>query len=66
MQRRLLVTDVSGQPIGLIFRDEAVQDDFRKHVRSYMGNDVDVDGVSEEMIAADRVNERWKTLASNS
>jgi len=33
-------------------------------VRNYVGNDVDVDGVSEKITAADRVNERWKTLAS--
>ena len=52
------------QRIGLIFKDEAVQEDWRKHVRNYVGNDVDVDGVSEKITAADRVNERWKTLAS--
>jgi hypothetical protein len=61
----LLITDVSGQLIGLISRDETVQEDCRKHVHSYVGNDVDVDGVSEKITAADRVNERWKMLASN-
>ena len=61
----MLVTDVSGQPIGLIFSDEAVQEDCRKHVPNYVGKDVDADGVSEKVTAADRVNEQWKTLASN-
>jgi hypothetical protein len=35
-------------------------------VLSYVGSDVDVGVVSEKMTSADRVNERWKTLAPNS
>ena len=43
-RRRLVVTEVSGQPIGPIFKGQAVQEECREHlVRSYIGNGVGSD-----------------------
>ena len=59
-RRRLVVSDVSVQPVWRFFKSQGVQKNAgNTPVRSYIGNAVGVDWLSENVMLANRISGAW-------